>query len=558
MTARCLRLLACLLAFTCARAEDYVSWEMTPPVAGPGQPFKLQVRIESDVILGPADRVGRELKPPKGMALRFSGQLFRSNTTEATLNFSGVAPEEEGAHVIPAFNIRFPAKLIKVPAMTVNVSAATGFRREGQARAELVMPVRTYYVGERIPGAILLKGSEQEMVNGSFGLECEAEGFTFQQVGARNEELPNGQGIQTGFELTPLRTGTSDVVINGIMLVNTGGLGGFTAGGRDRPFTFRRKVTIEHVPETGRPAEWTGAIGRFLAESVSVSNAKPEVGEPIRLRAILAGEGNLDRILPPELGGNETWDVVPGNDRRFRRAEDQRSFTYTLVPRLPGKHFTPAIRFAVFDPETRTFQRLEFAPQEVTVTGNAPAKVELVSVDPGAAAGTPAAKALTGLATPDPQARGLLDPGAKVVAPLAASRPFWTTNLTLLSLSATLFAAAAGSAYLLAHPEILRRARARREVRAARRAAQAAADEAGFAVACVRGLRAGCAPWLEAAPEALTQGDIRRVLPAADAAALDRLFRRADGAKFGAPSDATLRAERPALLALLAELEARL
>ena len=95
-------------------------------------------------------------------------------------------------------------------------------------------------------------------------------------------------------------------------------------------------------------------------------------------------------------------------------------------------------------------------------------------------------------------------------------------------------------------------------MRAARRAAQAAADEAGFAVACVRGLRAGCAPWLEAAPEALTQGDIRRVLPAADAAALDRLFRRADGAKFGAPSDATLRAERPALLALLAELEARL
>ena len=250
---RCLRLLACFLALTCARAEDYVSWEMTPPVAGPGQPFKLQVRIESDVILGPADRVGRELKPPKGMALRFSGQLFRANTTEATLNFSGVAPEEEGAHVIPSFNIRFPAKLIKVPAMTVNVSAATGFRREGQARAELAMPVRTYYVGERIPGAILLKGSEQEMVNGSFGLECEAEGFTFQQVGARNEELPNGQGIQTGFELTPLRTGTSEVTINGIMLVNTGGLGGFTASGRDRPFTFRRKVTVEHAGD--RPAD---------------------------------------------------------------------------------------------------------------------------------------------------------------------------------------------------------------------------------------------------------------------------------------------------------------
>lgn len=229
-----------------------------------------------------------------------------------------------------------------------------------------------------------------------------------------------------------------------------------------------------------------------------------------------------------------------------------------MVPRLPGKHLTPAIRFAIFDPETRTFQRLEFAPQAVTVTGNAPAKVELISIDPGAAAGTPAAKALTGLATPDPAHRGLLDPGAKVVAPLAASRPFWTTNLTLLTFSVALFGAAAVTAYLLAHPEILQRARARREVRASRRAALGAGDDAAFAVACVRGLRAGCAPTLGADPAALTQGDIRRVLPTADAALLDRVFRRADGAKFGPATEAGLRAEHPALLALLDELEARL
>jgi hypothetical protein len=554
MIARVLGLLACLLAPSLARAEDYVSWEMTPPVAGPGQPFRLQVRIESDVILGPADRVGRELKPPRGMALRFSGQVFRANTTEATLNFSGVAPEEEGAHVIPAFNIRFPAKLIQVPAMTVNVSASTGFRKGGQARAELAMPERTYYVGERIPGAVLLKGSEQELVTGSFGLECEAEGFTFQQNGPRNEELPNGQGVQTGFELTPIRTGTSEIAINGIMLVNSGGLGGFTSQGRDRPFTFRRRVTVEHVPETGRPVEWTGAIGRFLAESVTVSNSKPEVGEPIRLRAILAGEGNLDRILPPELASTEAWDVVPGNDRRFRRAEDQRSFTYTLVPRLPGKLLTPVIRFAVFDPETRTFHRLEFAAQEVTVTGNAPAKVELVTVDPGAAQGS--AKALSGLAAPKPTASGLLPP-AKTVTPLAASKPFWATNAAFATLGLALFAAAAWTAYLLAHPEILARARARRVVRDCRREAAAARDDLTFARACVRGLRAGCAPWLEATPEALTQGDIRRVLPQADPTLLDRLFRRADADKFGAPSAAPLLAEAAAVDAWLRELEAR-
>ena len=534
---RCLRLLACFLALTCARAEDYVSWEMTPPVAGPGQPFKLQVRIESDVILGPADRVGRELKPPKGMALRFSGQLFRANTTEATLNFSGVAPEEEGAHVVPSFNIRFPAKLIKVPAMTVNVSAATGFRREGQARAELAMPVRTYYVGERIPGAILLKGSEQEMVNGSFGLECEAEGFTFQQVGARNEELPNGQGIQTGFELTPLRTGTSEVTINGIMLVNTGGLGGFTASGRDRPFTFRRKVTVEHVPETGRPTEWTGAIGRFLAESVSVSNPKPEVGEPIRLRAILTGSGNLDRLITPEIPGSEQWDVLPAQERR-RHSEEQRFFVYTLVPRLPGKLLTPAIRFSTFDPLTKQYARVEFKPIEVVVTGTAPAKVDLITADPAAPADTKK-KTVAGLAAPEPRRTSALFLGTPS-APLASSPAFWSGNAILVTLLIVLTAAVLYLGYLAAHPQIRIRRRARSILRASLAAAETArrqGDQRAFALAIVRALQVGSAARLGAEEAAMIRSDIERALPGADRALLDGLFLRANGERSGA--DAT-------------------
>lgn len=554
-------ILGCCLLALAGRAEDSVSWEITPPVAGPGQPFRLQVRIESDVVLGPADRVGRELRPPRGMALRFSGQVFRSGTTEATLNFSGVAPEEEGAHVIPSFSIRFPAKAIKVPDITLNVSRTTGYRKEGQARAELELPNRTFYVGERIQGVVRLRGSDQESVAGFFGLEGEAEGFTYEwTTDSPNKELPNGQGFETTFTLTPLRTGSSEIILNGIMLVQSGGANAFGSAGRDRPFTFRRRLTVEHVPETGRPADWNGAIGRFTAEAIQVSNPRPEVGEPVRMRVILSGEGNLDRIIPPEVVGGDAWDVVPTTERR-RRAEDQRIFAYTLIPRLPGKQLTPPVRLSAFDPETRAFSRLEFPPQEVTVTGNAPAKVELVTIDPSLPKDAPAPKKISGLAAPMPTARGLFESPVRIITPLAVSPGFWAANGVLILSGSVLLTFALVTGYVATHPEVVRRWNARRALRSGRRAALRArrrGDEAAFAAAVVGALRRGCGPLLGAEPLALTHGDVHRAMPDSDEALVTKLFQAADGDKFGATPTITVLNEADLALALLTRLEERL
>jgi hypothetical protein len=187
-----------LLLGLVAAAEDRVSWEITPRIAAPGQPFRLQIIVESDVILGGAQQAGREIKPPRGMALRLSGQIVRSDSNEATINYSGVAPDQEGEYVIPPFNLRFARKIIAVEAIKLIVSKSVAFRRDAQARAELVIPDRTFYVGELIRGAIRLRGGEEEAVVASFGLESLAEGFTFAVTGDR-QALPDelGQGMQT-------------------------------------------------------------------------------------------------------------------------------------------------------------------------------------------------------------------------------------------------------------------------------------------------------------------------------------------------------------------------
>ncbi len=556
----CFAILACFIAATLVRAENHVTWEITPPVCGPGQPFRLQVRIESDDILGPSNQVGREIKPPRGMVLRFSGQVFRANATEATLNFSGVAPEEEGTYVLPAFNVRFPSQIVLVPAINLIVSNKTGYRKEGRARAELVLPERTFYVGEKIAGSVVMRGSEQETVTGSFGLECEAEGFTFQTEGSSfTQPLQDGLGLMKPFDLTPIRAGQGEFSLSGIMLVNTGDrISSLNISGRDRPFNFRRKLTVEHVPETGRPADWGGSIGKLEVTPPDLSNRFPEVGEPIKLKLTLVGEGNLERIIAPEIPGTDNWDIALASELRQRRSEGRRTFIYTLVPRLPGDLKTPAIRFPTFNPDSKKFETVEFASVAVKVSGNAPAKVELVTIDPSAKVGTPAAKMVTGLLTPT-VAAGVK--GVAKIEPLAASQPFWLSNTG--ALVALLLATAVISVvgYFAAHPEFLIRRQARSNLRRARAAAQDAyrrQDYAAYARAMTQGLRTGAAPLLKAEPLALTQSDILRALPTASPTLIEAIFLAADGEKYGAKDARQTIAEDAQLQAMLNTLEAQL
>jgi len=547
---------ALLLGLT-AEAVDRVSWEITPRVTAPGQPFRLQIIIESDVILGGAQQAGKEIRPPRGMALRLSGQIVRSDSNEATINYSGVAPEEEGEHIIPAFNLRFARKVIAVEPIKLIVSKSVAYRRTAQARAELVIPERTFYVGELIRGAIRMRGGEEESVVASFGLESLAEGFSL-AVTADRQPLPDefGQGMQTTFELTPIREGVSELALNGTMLIQGATVNPFSNSGRDRPFAFRHKITVEHVPERGRPADWSGAIGTFTAEAVQVSKDKPEVGEPIRLRAILTGTGNLDRLIPPEIPSSEQWDILPAQERR-RSSEAQRFFAYTLVPRLPGKLLTPAIRFSTFDPLTKQYARIEFKPIEVIVTGNAPAKVDLITADPAAPADLKK-KTVTGLAAPEPRRTSVLFRGTPAT-PLAASPAFWSGNVFLVALLLLLTAAVLALAYLAAHPEIRVRRRARSILRASLATAATArskGDHRAFALSVAHALQVGSAALLGAEEKAMVQSDVQRALPGADRALLDSLFLQAFGERFAARAPEATDAD--AALALIRRLLALL
>jgi len=151
--------------------------------------------------------------------------------------------------------------------------------------------------------------------------------------------------------------------------------------------------------------------------------------------------------------------------------------------------------------------------------------------------------------------------GVKVILPLAASPKFWATNAVLIISTTVLLCLSLLSGYLLLHPEIILFYRARRHVQQAQRQAQAAQQKGAsqaFAAAIVSGLRAGVGALLRAEPQALTQGDILRILPEADPVLLDRIFREADGEKFGGRVTHQLLTDAPKALELLQKVKAQL
>jgi len=116
------------------------------------------------------------------------------------------------------------------------------------------------------------------------------------------------------------------------------------------------------------------------------------------------------------------------------------------------------------------------------------------------------------------------------------------------------------------HPEIVRRRRARRELRQVKRLLKHAAarrDAPGFIQAAIKAMQVASAPHYPAHPRALVGGDVVEVLGSDNDATVKvvrSFFAAGDAAAFAqaAPSDEELLGMQPDLEKALGELEARL
>ncbi|MHC4079570.1 MAG: hypothetical protein ACYST0_14150, partial [Planctomycetota bacterium] len=102
------------------------------------------------------------------------------------------------------------------------------------------------------------------------------------------------------------------------------------------------------LPTAGRPAEFTGAVGRFSVRA-EANPLDPTVGGSLKLVLRIEGEGNLEVLDPPRLDELSGFHVFGKIDDRSKNTT-HRTVTYDLAPLSMAVKAVPPIRFAFFDP----------------------------------------------------------------------------------------------------------------------------------------------------------------------------------------------------------------
>ena len=129
------------------------------------------------------------------------------------------------------------------------------------------------------------------------------------------------------------------------------------------------------LPEQGRPAEFTGAVGRFQL-SVAAQPTQVPVGDPVTLRVLIEGEGNMAAVQPLQVdvaAGVKLYDPKVEEEERITNGVygGRRLFEYILIPEQGGTLNIPPLRFAYFDPHQARYEVLESAPITVHSEGSA-------------------------------------------------------------------------------------------------------------------------------------------------------------------------------------------
>ena len=144
-------------------------------------------------------------------------------------------------------------------------------------------------------------------------------------------------------------------------------------------------VAIE-PPSTGRPANFSGAVGDLQIAAILDSNVGPRVGDPMLLTVRVTGSGNVKLFPRPAM--RVPWaGLVPGDERVTVDSNDARigglkEFDWVLTPRIAGEFDLPPVRYGYFDPWRHSYEIAASRATRVRVGTGSLAGTDTVSAEP--------------------------------------------------------------------------------------------------------------------------------------------------------------------------------
>lgn len=509
-------------------------------------------------------------------------QMASTNLEAITVFNFHVHATNTGSFTIPGFQIQAYGRPVSVPAATLHVVPSGAPMNARELRLET--DETNVFVGQSVEIRISLASGRARTIPRLSEVQLNGDGFLEDKESVSQQISPIRQADGTeaasfvyGTTITPFVRGpvklsaqafTAGTLFSGQVVIN----GRVTILGGPPEFDLLEShpltLHVRPLPVEGQLPGFTGAIGEFTSELPVLSSSVVRVGDPLKLTVTFHGKDNVEHLVmppPPTRSGWQSFAAVPGaaspNPRRLLVPGRSASFTFTFVPLTEGDEATPEIPFSYFDPKHHRYVDLSIPSVPIKVLpGRAPAGAAAAELESGPS-GDEQKPALGALAE---------TPGtvAATLEPLQQRRWFTFVELGPVILFGILWGWDRRRRYLEAHPDMVRRRKARRALRRERRQLRNAAragDSQRFASGAINALQIASAPHYPAEPRALVCADVLQLLDPAErnngaGSVVRRFFAETDSVRFAAPpgTNGSLLELQSDLERILEKLEARL
>ena len=130
-------------------------------------------------------------------------------------------------------------------------------------------------------------------------------------------------------------------------------------------------ITLQVDPLPQRPANFSGGVGKF---NISASLDKKEVkaGEPITLRVVVGGIGNLKLLKQPVVNFPKDFDkydakVTDKTRLTANGVEGNMVYDFLAVPRNQGSYTIPSVELTYYDTSKNAYKTIKTQPFKVEV-----------------------------------------------------------------------------------------------------------------------------------------------------------------------------------------------
>jgi len=376
---------ALLWALACpAFGAVFVRTQLDRDTIMAGETATLTVTVE-----GGTPKSIENFPPASGLSVNYRGTsqsttIVNGNATfRHILNFT-VQAAQPGEYLIPSVRVtvdsaQYPTEPLRLTVTRNDVNAANRY-----AFLKLNVPKQEIFVGEIMPVEVQLYVTEAEsyqppqLKSDGFVIHKQAEATRAQtQIGNMIYNVLTFRMSVSAAKAGPLTLGPAEgsLVLRLRGQADPNDFFGFARFQR-RPVNLASEaapVQVLPLPSADAPPDFSGAIGNFTW-SVTAGPASVSAGDPITLKIVVSGRGNLDNLKLPELNWPDFKVYAPNAvvaPQDPLGLSGTKTFEQVIAPQSATVREIPELSLAYFDPGQKKYVRLTHGAMPLTVRPSA-------------------------------------------------------------------------------------------------------------------------------------------------------------------------------------------